>query len=255
MIAVAFISYSCSKESDVAPADDSTVVKSRLLDFGNSKSANDIFVSLEVTTRATEGRLFVSTTEDVEESLVEGLKPNQYLPFTPTGSVISVSQNLPSTLVDIQNGVIESGSFYLYMAILQEGTLRKILGPFSVNLSSDPIFAGNYTGTWNDNLYTNFPISARLTTETFGTFFYSPNFQSCCSGTNDGTVSFQIDDKVIGQFTYNQHLNNFMGGECPGTYQGSGVVKLDDGIQFEIKFTGSDCEGAHTNGRIVLTKR
>ena len=116
---------------------------------------------------------------------------------------------------------------------------------------------GNFTGLWNDNIYTDFPISTRLTrTPTggyTGPFFYSQNgnFTPCCNDMDDnGSISFTIEGDSILNFRYNQKLEFFMNG-CPGLYTGKGVV---NGTTLNISFTGNDCEGEHTGGRIVLRK-
>ena len=116
---------------------------------------------------------------------------------------------------------------------------------------------GNYTGTWNDNIYTNFPISAILSNPSgsnySGPFFYSQNgsFVPCCNDTeNNGTISFTISGDSILNFRYNQNLEFFMGG-CPGVYTGKGTIS---GTTLNIDFSGNDCEGEHTGGKIVLRK-
>ena len=116
---------------------------------------------------------------------------------------------------------------------------------------------GNYIGTWDDNIYTNFPISTILTQNPSGgytgPFFYSQlgSFTPCCNDAeNNGTISFDVEGDSILNFRYNQRLEFFMGG-CPGLYTGKGILI---GTTLNISFTGNDCEGEHTGGRIVLRK-
>lgn len=116
---------------------------------------------------------------------------------------------------------------------------------------------GNYVGTWNDNIYTDFPISTILTSNPSGgytgPFFYSQNgnFTPCCNDVeNNGTISFTIEGDSILDFRYNQRLEFFMDG-CPGLYTGKGTIS---GNTLNISFIGNDCEGEHTGGRIVLRK-
>ena len=119
---------------------------------------------------------------------------------------------------------------------------------------------GDYTGTWNDNLYTDFPISTRLDDRGNdmygGPFFYSQQgaFIPCCMDTDDnGNISFEVSGDSILKFRYNQQLEFFQGG-CPGLYQGSGTIDTINGI-INIDFTGEDCEGMHTGGRMYLQRR
>lgn len=116
---------------------------------------------------------------------------------------------------------------------------------------------GNFVGTWDDNIYMSFPISTILSRNPSGgytgPFFYSQNgsFTPCCNDAeNNGSISFTIEGDSILDFRYNQRLEFFMGG-CPGLYTGKGIVT---GNTLNISFTGNDCEGEHTGGRIVLRK-
>ncbi len=118
---------------------------------------------------------------------------------------------------------------------------------------------GDYTGSWDDNIYTSFPISARLSEprENFfsGPFFYSQNgsFVPCCQDAeNNGIISFEVKGDSIVNFIYNQQLVFYMGG-CPGTYRGKGIINAQGWLL--IDFTGDDCDGTHTGGKIVLRKK
>ena len=255
-ILIALLQGSCNKDDNMTSADATVLVKKNVIDFGNSKSASDIFVSMDVTTEpgVQEGRIIVSTSQVVEDDVLESVPANQYLAFTPVDGKINIYQNLPSDLLDIENNPIGEGAYFVYLAIIRDNQLRKVIGPFSVVLAGQSVFEGSYVGTWNDNLYTDFPISSTVTSDAEGIFYYSGNFQSCCLGSNDGSISFQIDDKAVTSFTYNQDLASFMGGNCTGVYTGSGTINLETGIKFEINFTGTDCEGPHTNGKIVMQR-
>lgn len=118
---------------------------------------------------------------------------------------------------------------------------------------------GDYTGTWDDNIYTSFPISARLSMpiDDFlsGPFFYSQDgsFVPCCQDAEDnGKISFEIKGDSIVNFIYNQQLQFYMGG-CPGTYTGSGTINSQGWLL--IDFSGDDCDGTHTGGKIILRKK
>ncbi len=117
---------------------------------------------------------------------------------------------------------------------------------------------GDYTGTWNDNIYSNFPISARLSEgrkDFFsGPFFYSQNgsFVPCCMDANDnGKIFFEVKGDSIINFRYDQQLEFYMNG-CPGTYTGSGIINSSG--RLIIDFAGDDCDGTHTGGKIILMK-
>lgn len=115
--------------------------------------------------------------------------------------------------------------------------------------------AGKYRGTWNDNFYSNFAVSTELKLSAdsvlTGPFYYKGSFTPCCGGPDDGSVSMKIKNGAISSFMYEQRLITFMNG-CNGIYTGSG--KVSGAYVLEIDFTGEDCEGIHTGGKIVLTK-
>ena len=117
---------------------------------------------------------------------------------------------------------------------------------------------GDYTGPWDDNIYTAFPISARIseqrTNHYGGPFFYSQNgsFVPCCQDSDDnGSITFEVKEDSILNFQYDQDLQFYMGG-CPGIYTGSGIINSQGWLL--IDFTGDDCDGTHTGGKIVFRK-
>ena len=125
-------------------------------------------------------------------------------------------------------------------------------------MEESSLVEGDYTGTWDDNLYTNFPISAKINKIREGLFrgpfFYSQNgsFTPCCSDAeNNGHITFEVEGDSILNFNYDQSLQFYMGG-CPGKYTGSGIINSNGWLL--IDFGGEDCDGIHTGGKIVLRK-
>jgi len=116
---------------------------------------------------------------------------------------------------------------------------------------------GQYIGTWDDNFYSDFPISAEINSKGNGTyggpFFYSQlgPFTPCCMDSGDnGSISFDIKGDSVTNFVYDQDLRFYKGG-CPGKYKGSGVWSEENGW-LTIDFTGDDCDGTHVGGQIIL---
>ena len=116
--------------------------------------------------------------------------------------------------------------------------------------------SGKYTGSWSSSTptatFTGVSVSAILTlggTEFLGgEFFVSSSFVSCCdSGSNDGTLAMNLDGKVITSFSYNDTIT-----DCSGFFNGDGIIR-DDGSLL-INFTGTDCDGEHTDGVLLLRK-
>ncbi|MEO9966393.1 MAG: hypothetical protein ABJF11_11425 [Reichenbachiella sp.] len=114
-----------------------------------------------------------------------------------------------------------------------------------------------YSGTWSSTLpnkvYDKIAVSFILTPDEdsntwTGEFFFTAGYTACCDGgKNNGTLELVIEDNVITSFEYDDTVPG-----CGGTFTGSGVV---DGDILDIDFTGSDCEGEHTQGKMQLTKR
>lgn len=116
---------------------------------------------------------------------------------------------------------------------------------------------GDYIGTWDDNFYSGFPISTKLSkrgTDLYaGPFFYSSvgPYLPCCNDSGDnGRISFEISGDSVINFRYIQDLQFYMGG-CPGNYIGSGLWDDELGL-LTINFTGDDCDGSHMDGVILL---
>lgn len=116
---------------------------------------------------------------------------------------------------------------------------------------------GNYVGTWNSTTpskdYVDYEISARVLTsdnnELTGTFFYTRNFEVCCSDAEyDGTFTIKIDGKNIKSFRLDDVQR-----DCEAVFTGDGTVREGDNA-LVIDITGTDCKGAHV-GQIILVNQ
>ena len=177
---------------------------------------------------------------------------------TTSGEVSDVrfSIRMSSNQLDTDGDPISNDVPYQVFSINEE---ERVLSGASKRFTLTEVgpLSGKYSGTWDDNIYTAFGISASIsgTEDSYsGPFYYSnsqPNFTPCCGGSDDGNISFKISGNTLSEFAYAQNLPNFMGG-CPGSYSGSGSI--EDGITLVIDFTGNDCEGPHTGGKIRLDR-
>jgi len=143
------------------------------------------------------------------------------------------------------------------MAILLSTFLMISCGSDDNNDDDDqptPEESNRYRGLWNSTTSLNRTFSDvavsgtidEVSTGNFrGEFFISGNFTPCCGEFNDGTVSFTIEEGKITSFTYFDSIPN-----CPGTFNGSGVVNTDGSLLIDI--TGTDCDGDHV-GTISLS--
>jgi len=176
-----------------------------------------------------------------------------------TASRLNFKMKLSSSLQDINGGTIQNNQDYtLVFIVTSEGASQINRSTGTFRLTDQNVLIGRYSGTWNDNLYTDFGISAVLEekgTTISGPFYYSQSFASCCGGNDDGSIRVVTEDDKITSFTYSQTLLSFNGGPCDGLYSGSGSIEQGPtGISILVNFEGNDCEGSHTGGRINLVR-
>ncbi len=230
-------------------------------DVGNEQSGNDIRIGFDLTApELTEFWIVVNRDESqLSIGAIKALADDQV-------HQASVDQNearsikLSSVTKDTDGAALRNNQVYtLQIYTPQNNKVTIPSDPFT--LQDAGIYDGDYVGTWSDNLYTNFGISAQLVSSgnlVRGAFFYSNNFTSCCNGSNDGGISFTIDGSQVLDFKYNQQIANFVGvsgqtfGNCPGQYFGEGTIAND--ILLDISYEGEDCEGPHTGGKIRLRR-
>ena len=255
LLILSLIVYSCS-EDHPAPGLSDNVYAIRVFDVGNNHNASDIRVDFLVENEKgiSEYRIIVVKNDQRELSVgeLEQLPTTAYNSFVPVAAAKSIV--LKENQRDRDGEVIVINQEYVVVIYTPEN--KRLSGPsLPFQLKDQSLLVGEFRGLWNDNLYTDFAISAVLTasgSSIRGSFYYDGNFISCCGGSDDGEISFRLNDTSIENFVYNQDLVNFMGG-WPGLYSGSGEL-LDDFTIF-VNFAGEDCEGPHTNGTIRLTKR
>ncbi len=246
----------CSKEDEEDLISENITI-TRVFDIGNNGNASDIRIEFEVLDpNVGDFQIIVSKESSfgaLNLELIQNLGDNQYL-SVGTSSETEYREYLPASLLDSDGDSITNDVNYNIVIYTVES--QKLSSPFEgFSLKNESVINGEYIGLWNDNLYTDFGISAVITGSgsTFrGDFYYTSNFTSCCGGQTDGSISFQVVDGEILSFRYNQDLIDFMGG-CPGLYNGSGEVVND--FDLLIDFEGEDCEGPHTGGKISLRKR
>ena len=228
----------------------------QVFDVGMANDASDVYLIIEEEedNMAQELRIvLIPGSSSLTANIAMGLPQDRYLsipveqlPFKGTmdGETKDSEGNNLTTNIDYKVQIILVVNDEMAIAS-KEATIK---------LVTDHPLSGNYRGTWDDNLYSNFPITARLTffgDNGSGPFFYTGGFTSCCGGNDDGDISLKITGTTINTFIYNQDLIDFMGG-CPGNYSGEGNFTFP--FTFSIDFTGNDCEGPHTGGKIVLRK-
>jgi hypothetical protein len=235
-------------------------------DIGNNVSSEDIYLELFTSdkdieevrvllVRSNESSDFtLSQAQRVDETSFESISPNGVNSFEIQLSDIN----------DVNGNSIENDvSYDVRIILVKESEFYLAEKKSTITLTSIHPLIGAYTGTWNDNFYTNFAISWRINSLTngqlVGELFYTGNFTPCCNaatgGTgNDGVIELELDESnlEISSYIYRQDLTTYMGG-CPGFYEGTGSY---DQFSFalSIDYTGSDCDGNHTGGKLELTR-
>ena len=247
----------CSTEETILTTD--SVFSIRTLDIDNNQNASDFLVIFKLNNSTT-----------IKEIRAFLIKQPEFAAFTsvkaanlPSESFHKIAvngtdyeTNLPASLKDVDGNDIEQGEdYFIAFALLIGDDVLLNTQIAEAKLNTSHYLTGKYIGSWDDNIYTGFGISADLTFTGItlsGPFWYSSNYTSCCGGQNDGRIILKLADNQITSFIYNQNLVSFMGGVCNGKYDGDG--QIENFTTLAVNFTGNDCEGPHTGGRIKLTK-
>lgn len=249
------------KSDDQSIFDLTTISQFSTRDIGDSNNASDILVefTIENIANLTELRLVLVKSDEISQfdpATALSLNADNYQTVEAIVNKEEYSIRLVSELKDFNGQNVVNGFDYAVKLILITNDDLQIAEKFDVvSLSSVPYLQGKYIGTWDDNIYTAFGISADLKFtpgKLSGPFYYTGNFTACCGGQDDGGISVEIvNDSIIDSFRYDQVLITFMNG-CNGTYKGDGEIR--NYTNLHINFSGDDCEGPHTGGRIVLRK-
>jgi len=249
--------YGCNSEVPNLSSDE--VFAIRTVDIGNTQNASDILVTYKVNNPSTikELRVFLINPEDFPNftsTQVGDLPSSSYERIT---TIKADNQTVLSAPLKDVNGaaIVKDKVYFLGFAVVIGDDVLLNTQVAEVEITDSHFLTGRFAGTWDDNIYTAFGITAELTlngSTLGGSFWYSSNFTSCCGGENDGTILLKLAEDQITSFIYNQQLVSFMGGACNGTYTGEG--QIENFTDLIINFTGEDCEGPHTNGKIRLRK-
>ena len=231
----------------------------KALDNGNNHDGSDLVVLFNIEDDASEvSEIKVALVKEdqfsnFDISQAENISSSSYESVSVSGSDYEVT--FSNTLKDASNNDLEKDLLYRVVFILtMNGNTIIDEETEAFTFTDGHYLDGRYTGLWNDNIYANFAISAELKFErgmVSGPFYYSGSFSSCCGGENDGFIFFDLENNAILDFKYNQDLITYMNG-CPGKYTGDG--QLVRYLQLDINFTGDDCDGHHTGGKIELNK-
>lgn len=247
-----FLSCGSDEESSI-PTDLVSAVKA--IDLDNTHTANDIRIQFTLSdiSSTTEVRIVLIKSGN-ESTLNAGtaseLSSDSY--HAVESQKLKNELRLSTSMKDMSGAGLALNQKYIVKIVLvnENSTAIADSGSTVTLLDADPR-QGTYSGTWSDQLYNKIPISGELIESNgvlTGDFYFTSVFISAYAGkVNDGNWRIELDNKDITSFTFNQILDN-----CNGTYTGSG--KVLDNANLDISFTGNDCEGPHTGGKILLTR-
>ena len=260
-ISLFIFQFSCTSEGG-EEMEDTLVTKSNinnidLIDFGNNDNGSDLIVLLNNKIDATvdEIQLFVTRPNDViDKGAIRALN---------NGNSISVPANqmeheikFNANISDLMGAPISNNIDYILRVAYKSANDVFIDSQTNeFRLSNEFYLNGRFTGTWTDNVFTG-GVSADLQLlagKLRGKFWFQNNYTSCCDGpdADDGTLSIELDDLTITKMNLSQLVDNYNGGPCNGSYEGSGAIERFNTLV--IDFTGDDCDGFH-DGTFRITK-
>ncbi|MDW3192662.1 MAG: hypothetical protein R8G66_09855 [Cytophagales bacterium] len=257
-----FLISSCSSEDEPEIVFNPIELNSfSAIDIGNIESSTDIQVKFNFSEGVEAINLFI-----VPASTANNLTTEQ-LQAVPEGSFLAV-QGVTATkneyefqlpdLLDMNSNTLQHDLAYVVVLMFNiEGKSFIAERKASITLTDKSTILGRYVGTWDDNLFSNVPVSFWLREQqgsrVSGDFYISSTFQPAYGGEdNDGTITVLLSEDGTNTFTfqYRQDLPDYMGG-CPGAYTGEGQFET---LRVAISFTGEDCDGVHEDGSIQVER-
>lgn len=239
----------------------SAITISKVFDVGNNSDFSDIrvdfnLVQVDLLNKTKEIRIYLAKGGLTAEQ-ASTMASDRYAVASLPGQDKFYFSKLINSAKDTDGDPIMNGINYNAYIFLQAMSEDEFLSePKPITLEDKPIYAGKYSGIWNDALFSNFKVSMILNNDYSGAIFYSSNFTTCCpkGGTSDAVVQFVINGTQITYFKAMQSLGDYKGGSCEGTYTAQGEVT--DEITLTISnLTGTDCDGDHTPGKVVFTRQ
>lgn len=264
LTSVIFIS-SCGGEEDSTPSYEfpaNSVSITKVYDVGSNGNATDIRIDFKISTtdvlqKVEEMRLIVSK-NTLTTDQVKALASDRYLIVSKPTDISVVIGRFTAAIKDAEGSAIVNDVLYKVYVVLKNANAFSLSNSIDITLKNRPIYAGRYTGIWNDALFPNFKVSMVLDNDYKGNIFYSENFVSCCPAgeMNDAAAAFVINGTTITSFEAKQFLPNYgtKGDGCPATYTAVGTIPNEITLSL-TGLMGTDCDGIHTPGTIVFTRQ
>lgn len=261
LLTITVLLSSCSDDSPgKSESGKIKLISSAAIDVGNDISSEDVYIKFSFSAAVDGVRLFVVPSAElagVLEDELLNLSADKYMQVSTSSTSYSMRLN---DIPDINGDDIENGTNYSIGFMYESKGQYHVSDSYgTLTLTDKNPLLGSYTGIWNDNLFSDIPISFRLENESetsvSGPFFISNDFTTYSNTPGDnGTITLRFEDNqdgVVSSFTYNQNMPVYQGG-CPGTYTGDGTFQM---LAIDLDFTGNDCDGAHSGGKIKMTRK
>lgn len=225
----------------------------KVYDVGNAADASDIRASIRFSGGTTAAKLgevrFVvsKVSSTLSTTTAENLKSGTFVVVTVSEDPAQSSITLKGTgaLKDADGDAITNGSYDAYVVTFQSGKAVQITDPVRFTLADQPVFAGNYIGTWEDlgpPGPATFPMSLIIKTDYTGQMFYAnANFKPFGSGSQDATTSMTVSGNLTVSFVLNQSIPGYKAG-CAAQKTLTGRFVNDINLVLDT-FTWADCDG------------
>ena len=159
--------------------------------------------------------------------------------------MFSIALKGTSSLKDADGDAIKNATYDAYVVTFESGKAVQITDAVRFTLADQPVFAGNYIGTWEDlgpPGPATFPMSLIIKTDYTGQMFYAnANFKPFGSGSQDATTSMTVSGNLTVSFVLNQSIPGYKAG-CAAQKTLTGRFVNDINLVLDT-FTWADCDG------------
>ncbi len=245
---------SCGDKGVSAPSLPAGLFKiENVYDVGNAADASDIRASIRFSggtaaAKLGEVRFVVSKVSSaLSLTAAESLRSGTFVALSVSDdpSLFSISLKATSSLKDADGDAIKNTSYDAYVVTFESGKAVQITDAVRFTLADQPVFAGNYIGSWEDlgpPGPATFPMSLIINADYTGRMFYAnANFKPFGTGTEDATTSMTVAGDQTLSFLLQQHIPGHKGG-CVAEKTLTGRFVNDVNLVLDT-FTWADCDG------------
>lgn len=255
-------SQACKDPEGQFQLPDNVYIIEKIYDVGNSANASDFRIYVNFNSVVDIGDLvevrlvIVKSTDDFSVDQIEGLAEGNYFTVALSNAASQVIK--PGGGIKDSDGdpISNNTSYNLYIAVMGQSNAFQLSEAKSFTLQDKPIYAGDYTGTWEDlgpPGPAKFGMSLRITDNYTGQMFYADTtFTPFGNGTQDATTSMVVDGTEITSFVLNQFISGYNGG-CAAQKTLTGHFENDIDLVLDT-FNWADCDGTR-DVKLIFRRR